>query len=305
MEPSFFTFDDSLLTYLRQHYSPETAKAYRREIENYLGNYPAAPTANYQDVTKYIGLLRSRYSKASTLNRIVSGIKVYYDYLCSEGMRSDNPARAIRLRDKRSRDIQLQDLFTGEELEILLNRKERYTHLDYRNKVLCSLLIYQALYPQEMEAIAVGDINLQEGNMYIKPTAKTNGRSLPLRPNQVLLFHQYISEIRPKLLGVGLPPAGELKGAALLIGIRGKPMTGEDITKHIKRLAASSPLGVRGKVTAQTIRQSVIANLLKQGHDIGVVQAFAGHKYPSSTQRYKQSEVETLQAAVNKYHPLK
>jgi integrase/recombinase XerD len=282
--------------YLQQHYTPDTARVYKREIENYLSNFTAASTANYKDITRYIGLLRTRYSKASTLNRIVSSIKVYYAYLCSEGLRNDNPAKAIKLRDKRTRDIQLQDLFTGEELEILLNRKERYTYLDYRNKVLCSLLIYQALHPQEMEAIAVTDIDLQAGNMYVKPTPKTNGRSLPLKPNQVLLFHQYITEIRPKLLK-------ENASNALLIGIRGEAMSGEDITKHVKR----SFKGMYGgrKVTAQTIRQSVIANLLKQGHDIGVVQVFAGHKYPSSTERYKQSEVETLQAAVNKYHPLK
>ena len=282
--------------YLQQHYTPDTARAYKREIENYISNYPDASTAVYKDITNYLGALRKRYGKASTINRIVSSIKVYYDYLCSEGIRNDNPARAIKLRDKRIRDIQLQDLFTTEELEMLLNRKERYTHLDYRNKVLCSLLIYQALYPQEMEAIAVGDINLQEGNMYIKPTAKTNGRSLPLRPNQVLLFHQYINEIRPKLLR-------ENGSDSLLIGIRGEAMSGEDITKHIKR--SFKGLYAGRKVTAQTIRQSVIANLLKQGHDIGVVQAFAGHKNPSSTERYRQNEVETLKAAVEKYHPLK
>jgi integrase/recombinase XerD len=282
--------------FLHKHYAPGTARAYQREIEIYLDNFTGASTAVYKDITHYIGLLRSRYSKASTLNRIVSSIKVYYAYLCSEGLRNDNPAKAIKLRDKRIRDIQLQDLFTTEELEKLLNRKERYTHLDYRNKVLCSLLIYQALHPQEMEAIAVTDINLQAGNIYIKPTPKTNGRSLPLKPNQVLLFHQYTTEIRNKLL----------KGAAsnaLLIGIRGEAMSGEDITKHIKR--SFKELYPGRNVTAQTIRQSVIANLLKQGHDIGVVQVFAGHKYPSSTERYKQSEVETLQAAVNKYHPLK
>jgi integrase/recombinase XerD len=52
-----------------------------------------------------------------------------------------------------------------------------------------------------------------------------------------------------------------------------------------------------------TIRQSVITNLLKQGHDLSIVQSFAGHKYPSATQGYKQNEFETLKAEVNKYHP--
>ncbi|HYC29516.1 MAG TPA: tyrosine-type recombinase/integrase [Chitinophagaceae bacterium] len=281
--------------YLQQHYSPQTAKAYGREIEIYISNYPDASKAVHKDITTYIGALRNRYSKAATLRRIVSSIKVYYDYLCSEGTRSDNPAKAIRLRDKRTRDVQLQDLFTTEELEALVNRNERYANLDQRNKVLISLLIYQALTPQEMESFELTNIYLQTGSIYIKSTSKTAGRTLQLKPNQILLFHQYITEVRPKLLQ-GNP------SNALLIGMRGEAMTAEDITKHIKR--SFKALYPNRKVNAQTIRQSVIANLLKQGHDVSVVQSFAGHKYPSATERYKQSEVETLKAAVNKYHPL-
>lgn len=281
--------------YLQKHYSPDTAKAYKREIEIYLSNYPAAEKANYRDLTDYIGLLRNRYSKASTISRIVSSLKVYYDYLCSEGIRNDNPTKAIKLRDKQSRDIQLQDLFTTEELEILLNRKERYTNLDYRNKVLSSLLIYQALHPREIESLVIENINLGSGSIYIKPTYKTNSRTLQLKPNQILLFHQYINEIRPKLLN-------DKSSNSLLIGIRREPMSGEDITKHIKR--SFKELYPNRKVNAQSIRQSVITNLLKQGHDLSLVQNFAGHKYPSTTEKYKQSEIETLKAAVNKYHPL-
>jgi len=285
-----------LEAYLQQHYTPETARAYKREIEIFLSNFSAADRANYNDITNYMGLLRTRYSKASTLNRLLSSIKVYYDYLCSQGVRNDNPARAITLRDQRRRDIQLQDLFTTEELEILLDRKERYTHLDYRNKVLCSLLIYQALHPTELENLLVEHIDLQQGNIYIKATPKSNARTLALKPNQILLFHQYITEIRPKLLK-------ENASNALLIGIRGEAMSGGDISKHVKRLAQTSPFGGARGLNAQTIRQSVIANLLKQGFDVSVVQAFAGHKNPSSTERYQQNETETLAAAINKYHP--
>jgi len=49
----------------------------------------------------------------------------------------------------------------------------------------------------------------------------------------------------------------------------------------------------------------VIANLLKQGHDLRVVQTFAGHKYPSATEKYKQDDLEALKQEVLKYHPLK
>jgi integrase/recombinase XerD len=57
-------------------------------------------------------------------------------------------------------------------------------------------------------------------------------------------------------------------------------------------------------LNARTLRQSVITNMLKEGKDLRVVQVFAGHKKISSTEKYRQSGLEELQAAINKYHPL-
>jgi integrase/recombinase XerD len=285
----------SLKDYLHEHYTVDTASIYLQEIERYHLTRPEALTAGYKDILSYIGALRSRYNNASTLNRILCSIKVYYDYLCASGQRPDNPARSILLKDQRSRDIQLQDLFTMEELEVLLHRPERYPHLVSRNKVLMSLLVYQALYPVELEALRVGDINLETGTVRIRSTAKTNGRELSLKPSQILLFYAYIREVRPLLLKEGASDR-------LLIGQRGEPMSAEDMTKHVKRSFAERYPG--RTVNAQTIRQSVIAHLLKQGHSLSVVQVFAGHKYPSSTERYRQNEIENLKAAIEKYHPL-
>jgi integrase/recombinase XerD len=168
----------NLQDYLSEQYTPGTASLYLQEIGRYRMHCPEAATAVYKDILSYIGALRSRYHNASTLNRILCSIKAYYGYLCASGQRPDNPATSILLKDQRSRDIQLQDLLTMEELEALLNRPERYPHLAGRNKVLMSLLIYQALYPVEMEALRVGDINLEAGTVRTQATAKTNGREL-------------------------------------------------------------------------------------------------------------------------------
>jgi len=284
----------SLADYLQEHYTAATAKAYDREIDIYLGNYPAAATAMYGDVTAYLGTLRQRYKKPATINRILAAVKVYYDYLCDAGIRTDHPARSILLKDQRSRDVQLQDLFTADELELLLHRKERYTALESRNKVLISLLIYQALHPAEMAALETSAIDLAAGTIRIRGSAKTTARELSLRPSQVLLFYCYIQDTRPELL------AGNAT-EALLLGIRGEPLQAADITKLVKR--SYKGLYPGREISAQRVRQSVLANLLKQGHDLSVVQGFAGHKYPSATERYRQGEVETLAAAVNKYHP--
>ncbi|MGF6930338.1 integrase/recombinase XerD [Chitinophaga sp. W2I13] len=286
----------TLYEYLEKHYTPATAESYHREITIFLSNYTAAQVAGYAELISYLGVLRERYNNAATLNRILCSIKVYYDYLCSIGSRSDHPARSILLRDQRSRDVQLQDLFTGEELERLLGRKERYQALYYRNRVLMGLLVYQGLKPQEMALLSITDINLEAGSIYIKSTPTTNSRTLSLKPGQILLLYTWLQQVRPQLL----------KGAtsdALLIGHRGKPMSADDIVKHVIRSYRN--MYPERVVTAQAIRGSVIANLLVQGHDISVVQQFAGHKYPSSTERYRQSQVEALKTAIEQYHPMK
>ena len=80
-------------------------------------------------------------------------------------------------------------------------------------------------------------------------------------------------------------------------------MRGADIVKHIIT-------GFRGKFTGrkvncQTIRQSVITNLLKAGNDLRIVQVFAGHKYPDTTEKYKQTDTEALKTAIQNYHPIR
>lgn len=289
-------------SYLHKNYSQKTAKAYIREIEIFTTNNPNNQKYSYAEIINYIGVLRKKYSNAKTINRILASIKAYYSYLCISEIRRDNPTQSIRLRDKISRDVQLQDLFNTEELETMLTaKKERYTKLNYRNKVLMSLLIYQGLKPTEIERLQCDEINLDEANIYIKPSAKNNSRTLGLKANQILLFKKYLEEIRVKLVA-------ENKIKSFIIGHRGEPMVAEDITKHIKRNYGNLPsfggAGGGRNVTATSIRQSVITNLLKQNHDLRIVQTFAGHKYPSTTERYKQSNVEALQSALQKCHPI-
>ncbi|MFN3405837.1 MAG: tyrosine-type recombinase/integrase [Cytophagaceae bacterium] len=285
-----------LTEYLQKQYTPKTAKAYIREIEIFTAANPENKKYTYSEIINYIGVLRTRYSNPKTINRILASIKAYYSYLCFAGTRKDNPTKSILLKDKQSRDIQLQDLFATEELEVLLTaKKERFTNLDYRNKVLMSLLIYQALKPNEIEALECEEINLEEATVYIKSSAKNNSRTLALKANQILLFKKYLEEIRPKLVQ-------ENETKSFIIGQRKGPMTAEDITKHIKR---NYDIYRPRIVNALTIRQSVIANLLKQNNDLRIVQSFAGHKYPSTTERYKQNNVDALQTALQIYHPIR
>lgn len=279
--------------YIKSRHTAATAKRYLRDIEIYKNAATNHLTANYNDIMNYIGKLRQRYDSPQNIKCILHGIKKYYAWLVFTKQRKDHPCKFINLKEKRS-DIQLQDLFSPEELELLLQRKERYKDLKLRNLVVLGLLIYQGITTGELIAIILKDIDLEQGEIYIKASNKQHCRTLKLKTQQILLLHRYITEIRPKLL--------KTNAENLILTKLGNPETGEQISYLVSTFKHLFP---SRNLNPKTIRQSVITNLLKAGNDLRVVQVFAGHKYPSATEKYKQSDVESLKKQVDRFHPLK
>ncbi len=295
----------NLKEYLQKRHTKSTVSRYHRDIENFLEaiTRQKARSATYSDIMDYVGSLRKKYSNPQTIKVIIHAIKKYYYWLNHSGDRKDHPCRNLRLKDKTNRDIQIQDLFKPEELELLMERKERYKDVKIKNQTIISLLIYQGLTRNDIVNLTIKDIDLEAGTIYIKPGTKTNSRTLKLRPNQIMLIYRYINEIRPKLLKVF--PIGEdcslsLEGAFILTK-SGTPETGEGISYLLETAQHLFP---DRNLNTKTIRQSVIANLLKSGHDLRLVQVFAGHKYLGSTEKYRQTGLEELKAGIQKYHPL-
>ena len=294
--------------YLQKTVAPSTQKRYERELKlyfNYLSKLvdndscttekPAE--AGYEQIMNYLGYLRQKHTEGNTVNCALHAIKKYYDCLMSMGIRADHPAKSIRLRDKKSRDIQLQNLFTAEELTtLLLLRKERYQVLKNRNLLILSLLIYQGLTTGECCNIDRSDIHLPGQTIYIKSSRRSNRRTLELKENQLEYLMDYLSTDRPKLLAMG-----PIQTEKLLITKKGTVEKGEGISYL---LDSQKDLFPGRKLNPRTIRQSLIANKLAGGEDLRKVQVFAGHKYPDTTEKYRQTYVENLKIAIHRYHPM-
>jgi integrase/recombinase XerD len=191
----------TLEQYLQARHTKGTAERYQRDIANYLQVVTEAKAINatYSDIMDYIEILRDKYNNPETIIVIIHAIKKYYYWLNHTGQRKTHPCRNLRLREKTNRDIQIQDLFKPEELELLLERKERYSDLKTKNQVVISLLIYQGLTRNDIVNLTLNDIDLNEGTIYIKADTKTNSRSLKLKTRQIMLLHKYITETRPRL----------------------------------------------------------------------------------------------------------
>ena len=285
----------SIEDYLKESLMQSSVKSYIYDINKYKKNNKNADKYDYQKVMQHIEILRNQHS-VSNVKRVIASIKKYYDYLIETGKRKDNPARAIRIRDGKENPIQLQDLFTEKELQIILvPRIERYPFLTKKNKIIMSLLVHQGLRIGEIENIKLTDIDLEKATIQITKTGITNARNLPLKAEQILLLYEFINQDRNKL------KTFRNDQNALLLGKLGTPIRKEDVDYLISTYQKQS----KKRLTSTTIRQSVIANLLIKNNDLRIVQHFAGHKSPDTTEKYRQTGLNALKTAIEKLHPIK
>lgn len=276
--------------YLNRYHTKQTVACYTYLVDIFLIRYPHAFKLTYDEITQYI----KEKGASKNMTTQLAAIKKYFDYLIEIGVRDDHPCKNIRLH-KKQRPIQIQDLFSPEELELLLQRENRYSNLSYRNKVIISLLIYQGLTSSELCRLNCEDIDLDRGTIYVKGSSRNSARTLDLMPNQILMIQNYITQNRRKLASVG--------SRQFLITIRGVGESTEGINSIIEPLRLLYP---ERNLNPSTIRQSVIANKLNISKlPLQDVQLFAGHKWPSTTEQYKRKNNSELIEKINLWHPLR
>lgn len=290
------TNEQTLKEYLQEHYSKTSIGSYENVINRYTTYMQEkAETANYTDVLNYIGYLRKLQLHPKSLRNNLFAIKIYYRYLVAIGKRKDHPCQKLYLQDQINRSIQVESLYSAVVLEELLqNYKAKNPLMQKRDEVIISLLIYQALTVLEVTQIEIHQIDLEKGTIQITGNVKNKGRTLHLKPNQIMLFYKYINETRAEIIKQ-TKSQSELfilseAGKNLFPGIINR-MINQDRKPHEKLLPIK-------------IRQSVITHFLKANNDIRLVQVFAGHRRAGSTEEYKQSGLEELKANINKLHPL-
>jgi len=291
----------SLESHILEGHSPRALYGYMRTIKLYLKyqGEEEAKAAVYSQIVDYIGVLREQGMHPRTVCAHLHSIKMYYQWLANSGQRDDHPCRDLYLKDKIDKSIAVESLYTKRELEDMLNSYVgRLPLMRRRDTVVLSLLVHQAVTNLELIELKVSDIDLQKGTLNLRGCIKTQARVLPLKPEQIMLFNNYIQYCRPLFLRRNSNPKQE-DLEAFILSRKGNRM-------HATALSAifRQPLANGQKITMQKIRQSAIVHILKTGKDLRIVQAFTGHKNISSVEAYRQTGVEELKTAIERLHPL-
>ena len=274
-------------------FKPETIYQHCKYASYFLAWTAEASLAleqvTYTEILDFADHLKKDNKNINLINRMMLAVRYYFTYLQNERQISYNPAAGISLKGT-IRTVP-HDLLEKAGLETLYHNYEIKDERTHRNKVIIGLLVYQALTREELETIRPEHLKLREGKINIPKTGKQNDRILPLQPHQILDLQEYTLLIRPKLqhhserLFTGRYDLEDLQNTLLHLGYALKKINPK--YKH-----------------AVQIRQSVITEWLKE-KDLRTVQYMAGHRYVSSTERYRTNNLEDLKEALNKHHPLK
>jgi len=266
--------------------------------------------SKYSDIINYIGDLRARNLHPKSLRNHLFSLKIYFRYLVTIGERSDHPCENLNLKDQIQRSIIVESLYSKEQLEELYNTFEspvdqrkwatKSESIKKRDKVILSLLIFQALTTTEIIELKVKDIDLEECTIKVKANESkgrrgNKARTLALQSKQMLLINDYLKVYRNDLWKKQKP---KKRQDYFILNENGLQIWGSYLNRMLSK--GRKPHEI---FTPLKIRQSVIANLLKEKNDTRVVQEFAGHRRTGSTEAYKRTGLEELKSSIERLHP--
>ena len=284
--------------YIADHHSVETTKTYMYYINHYLAVNKNAKDMEYMEIVHYFDELERRGKSPDNRKVILNAVKRYYDWLSDiERYRDDHPCERMKLRGGRSKDIMLNNIFTTEELELLLDREDRYQKIRNKNKLLVSFLIYQGLAPAEVCAMKVDDIDMDTGFFVARGTEKISRRRLELKSSQTLLLFKYLKN-RDQLL-----ERSKLKTDKLFITYNGTAQTVDAVSRMFHPYKALFPDKV---LNPQNIRMSVVYNMVNSS-SVSLERALelTGLKWMSSISKYLKPDKDGDMKIIQEFHPLR
>jgi integrase/recombinase XerD len=294
----------------KNHYVSKTIAARTKaaaEYEQWLKDHDhTLQRSSYAQVLDYIGHLREQGSSNTKVRQLLWGIKQYYQF-----HEIDNPVTSVMIRNTGKKathflsDTELQHVYENFTSQKGKSHPGYYYHSD---KLILSLILYQALDIQDVYRLEISHIHLEKGTIYIKGSARQQSRILPLGANQIVPLQKYILETRSKLLQqkntTWFISCGESEAKLFvptcLHYIRLK-LQWKKLNKKVKKQSKEIGLEVHN---LQQLRQSRLAVWVKQ-HGLKTAQYKAGFNTISGIERYAKESVEDLQKQLETFHPLK
>ena len=275
-----------------RRYSQNTIRSYQRDLEHFSVHLQDKKLSRWAElkphhIRTYASQIFIEGLGAKSIQRRLSAIRSFMNYLLREGMIKNNPAEGVKTPKAPKK---LPGILDIQQISQLLDIQET-DPLSLRDKAIMELIYSSGLRLSEIVRLNPIDLNLSDKSLTVIGKGDKT-RMLPIGNEAIKSLRSWLS-CRNELAN----PEEE----ALFVGSRGNRLSRRSIQSRIKHWARKN--GIQQDVYPHLLRHSFATHMLEASGDLRAVQELLGHKDISTTQVYTHLDFEHLSKTYDKAHP--
>ena len=280
--------------------SRNTIESYKGDINQFLGkqstNKKLEELFSKRSIEKYISSMNDLGFERSTIQRKLSSLGHFFDFLVTENFLKENPFHHILIPKKNSK---LPVFLTNNQVDTLL----KISRKDNSSKGLRLLTMIEILYATGIRVSELVELKLSslyEKKNFIFVTGKGNKeRLVPVDQNTLLTIEEYL-KIRAEFLKDN---SNENKWLFPSRNSKYGHITRQRFHQLLKLLSERANIDSK-YVSPHKLRHAFASHILANGMDLRSLQMLLGHSDISTTQIYTHVLSDRLKKTVEDYHPL-
>jgi integrase/recombinase XerD len=247
----------------------------------YSGKILETEAIRKEDVLEFLSGCEECGEKRSTVLLRLLTLKKFFGWLKGEREIAENPTERIPVSKETKRIPRYLSL---QQIEALFDQPEINTPWGLRDRALMEVLYSAGLRISEALDLQIGDINYEQGFLYIRKGKGGNPRSVPFGTAAGQWLKRYTLEGRKKL---------EVDCSSFLFLSRnGERPSRQSAAAAVRGYAAAA--GLPDWFCPHSLRHACATHMLEGGARLSYIQEMLGHKRINSTQIYMAVRSEGL-----------
>jgi len=278
---------------IQQRLSPHTVDAYRhdlRQLADYCDQHGLDSWGGLREhhIRAHIAARHRADMGSRSLQRELSAIRGFFEFLIGEQSLPLNPARGVRA-PKAPRT--LPKPLDVDQMAGMLEAQQDDA-LEVRDVAMWELFYSSGLRLSELTGLDCPDIDLEAGSVFVRSGKGGRSRYVPVGSKACAALRLWL-EARAGYAGAQEP--------ALFVSRLGKRIAPRSVQQRLERWRVKQ--GVDGRVHPHKLRHSFASHLLEGSGDLRAVQELLGHANIATTQIYTHLDFQRLAAVYDQAHP--
>lgn len=280
---------------LEKSYSDNTLDAYQRDLNRFLEfcsiNSINPLTPKLEDFHQFSATLVDMGIHATSLSRILSGVRSFYNFLVLSGEIDDDPTELLEFPQ---RGKHLPDVLSVEEVDKIESVIDLSSAEGQRNKAMIETLFSCGLRVSELCNLKMSDLYLDEGFIKVFGKGKKE-RLIPISGKAIHELQLYFIDRNH----IEIKPGHE--DYVFVSKLRKTKLSRIMVFHFIKEMVEKA--GIKKSVSPHTFRHSFATSLLEGGANLRAIQTMLGHEGIGTTEIYLHIDTSHLREEILTHHP--